>query len=112
MNRSVPTLQGIGVILLVVILVVLIYNIQLTKQLGAGASAVGTVGGEKLTGVEQPKVLIGQDEALARQTNKTETLSADRLQHKRLAKSPVEKQQFRRQHRAEKGQERAEKAGK
>jgi hypothetical protein len=57
MNRSVPTLLGILILLVVVVIVVLVYNIQLTKQLGEGGTAMGTVGGQALTGVEAPKEL-------------------------------------------------------
>ncbi len=57
MNRSVPTLLGILILLVVVVIVVLLYNIQLTKHLGEGGTAMGTIGGQALTGVEAPKEL-------------------------------------------------------
>ncbi len=112
MNKSVPTLLGVAVLLLVVVLVVLIYNIQLTKQLGVGASVVGTVGGEKLTGVEQPKVEASPSEALAKQAEKHETVSAQALQRKRMAEGKVEKVQTRQERREEKKLQQAEKPGK
>jgi hypothetical protein len=58
MNKSVPTLLGIVIILLVVVLVVLIYNFKMTQEMGKGGIPVGTVGGEKLLGVETPKEQI------------------------------------------------------
>jgi len=54
MNKSVPTLLGILVLLVVAVLVVLIYNIKLTNQLGQGLTPTGTVGGEVLTGAKAP----------------------------------------------------------
>lgn len=58
MNKSVPTLLGIVILLLVVVLVVLIYNYKMTQEMSKGGIPVGTVGGEKLTGVEAPKEVI------------------------------------------------------
>jgi len=62
-NKSVPTLLGIIIILLVVVLVVLIYDYRLTSGLATGRVA-GTVGGQLLTGVEQPGEDIGVGEVL------------------------------------------------
>lgn len=64
MNKSVPTLLGIVIILLVAVLVVLLYNYKMTQEIGKGGIPVGTVGGELLTGVEQPKEQIGAPEVL------------------------------------------------
>jgi hypothetical protein len=64
MNKSVPTLLGIVIILLVVVLVVLLYNYKMTQEIGKGGVSVGTIGGEMLTGVEQPKETIGTAEVL------------------------------------------------
>lgn len=72
MNKSVPTLLGIVIILLVVVLVVLWFNYKMTQQLGAGQTAVGTRGGELLTGVQAPKEEIGTGEVLGAQQPKTE----------------------------------------
>lgn len=63
MNKSVPTLLGIIIILLVVVLVVLIYDYKLTSGLATGRVA-GTVGGQLLTGVQQPGEDIGVGEVL------------------------------------------------
>jgi hypothetical protein len=63
-NRSVPTLLGIVIILLVVALVVLIYNLRLTTALARGETVVGTVGGRAMTGVETPEEVISPIEAL------------------------------------------------
>jgi len=57
-NKSVPTLLGIVIILLVVVLAVLIVNLQTTKGLGQGKQVVGTVGGEMLTGEQAPDEVI------------------------------------------------------
>ena len=53
MSRSVPTLLGIMIILMVVMLVMLIYDYRLTSGLASGATVVGTVGGQLLSGVDQ-----------------------------------------------------------
>jgi hypothetical protein len=58
MNKSVPTLLGIVIILLVVVLAVLIVNYKTTKGLGEGKELVGTVGGEILMGEEAPEEFI------------------------------------------------------
>jgi hypothetical protein len=58
MNKSVPTLLGIVIILLVVVLAVLIVNYKTTKGLGEGKQLVGTVGGELLLGEESPEEFI------------------------------------------------------
>jgi hypothetical protein len=58
MSKSVPTLLGIIIILLVVVLAVLIVNYQTTKGLGEGKQVVGTVGGEMLTGEKAPGEVI------------------------------------------------------
>lgn len=63
MNKSVPTLLGIIIILLVVVLVILIYDYKLTSGLATGRVA-GTVGGELMTGVDQPEEDIGVGEVL------------------------------------------------
>ena len=65
MNKSVPTLLGIVIILLVVVLAVLIVNYRLTQGLGRGERVVGTVGGDLLTGEESPKEFIDETSALA-----------------------------------------------
>ena len=113
MNKSVPTLLGVAVILLVVVLVVLLYNIQLTKQLGNGLSVVGTVGGEKLTGVEQPTTQISPNEALAARAEKHEVASGQQLAspRERHHGAVVDRQQAKRTQRQEAGQLRVEKAG-
>lgn len=65
MNRSVPTLLGIVIILLVIVLVVLVYDTRMTANLAAGNVPVGTVGGQILTGTETPTEIIGAEEAIA-----------------------------------------------
>jgi hypothetical protein len=54
MQKNVPTLLGILILLVAVVLVVLIYNIKLTQELGVGGRATGTIGGEMLTGEDAP----------------------------------------------------------
>ena len=63
-NKSVPTLLGIVIILLVIVLVVLVYDLRMTANLAAGNVPVGTVGGQMLTGVEAPTEIIGDEEAI------------------------------------------------
>lgn len=63
MSRSVPTLLGIMIILMVVMLVMLIYDYRLTSGLASGATVVGTVGGQLLTGVDQADEQIAQGQA-------------------------------------------------
>ena len=70
MNRSVPTLLGIMIILMVVMLVMLIYDYRLTSGLASGATVVGTVGGQLLTGVEQPTEQITASETTKRRVAK------------------------------------------
>lgn len=63
MSRSVPTLLGIMIILMVVMLVMLIYDYRLTSGLASGAAVVGTVGGQLLTGADQPDGQAAQTSA-------------------------------------------------
>ena len=67
MNKSVPTLLGIVIILLVVMLVVLVFNYKLTQQLGTGATVVGTQSTKTLTGVTPPMEEISPSEVLGAQ---------------------------------------------
>jgi len=92
MNKSVPTLLGILIILVVVVIVVLVYNIQLTKQLGTGASPVGTIGGQMLTGEKAPTTEISPSEALARRSGKAEPIP-QRVQQR----APVERMRMMRE---------------
>ncbi len=74
MSKSVPTLLGIVIILLVVVLVVLVFNYKLTQQLGAGATVVGTQGGEMLTGAKAPKEEIGTSTVLGARQPQSEAV--------------------------------------
>ena len=65
MNRSVPTLLGIVVILLVMVLVVVVFNYRLYSGLARGERVVGTSSHEMLTGEEPIREEIGLTEALA-----------------------------------------------
>ena len=67
MNRHVPTLLGIVIILLVVLLVLGIYNYKLSERMSQGGEVVGTVGGQALTGQEQPAPQITPSEVLGGQ---------------------------------------------
>jgi hypothetical protein len=58
MSKSVPTLLGLAIILLVAILVVLVMNYQVTKGIGEGKMVVGTKGGEVLVGQDAPDEYI------------------------------------------------------
>ncbi|MBE9565990.1 MAG: hypothetical protein IMF16_04495 [Proteobacteria bacterium] len=72
MNKSVPTLLGIVIILLVIVLVVLVYDLRMTANLAAGNVPVGTVGGQILTGTEAPTEIIGAEEAIGAHVSASE----------------------------------------
>ena len=86
MNRSVPTLLGIMIILMVVMLVVLIYDYRVTSGLAAGGTVVGTVGGQLLTGVDQPTVQVNPSASVGRAGKKAAHFdpAAMRKSHGRL----------------------------
>jgi hypothetical protein len=65
-NKSVPTMLGIVIILLVVVLVVLFINYRTTQAIGRGERIVSTVGGELLTGEEAPREFIDETSATSR----------------------------------------------
>ncbi len=83
MNRSVPTLLGIVIILLVIVLVVLVYDTRMTANLAAGNVPVGTVGGQILTGVETPTEVIGPEEAIGAHVSASEldTIRPEEMRH-------------------------------
>jgi len=81
-NRSVPTLLGIMIILMVAMLVMLIYDYRLTSGLASGATIVGTVGGELLTGVDQPTETISATEVAGRQRPHTQDVNPVEMQRK------------------------------
>jgi hypothetical protein len=58
-NRSVPTLLGIMIVLMVAVLVVLIYDLKVTAGLASGKIVVGTVGGRLISGVDGPVARTG-----------------------------------------------------
>jgi len=58
MSRSVPTLLGIIILLLVAVLVIGIYNYLAYKGLSEGKEVVGTRIHEALTGQEPPKEIL------------------------------------------------------
>ena len=80
MSRSVPTLLGIMIILMVVMLVLLIYDYRLTSGLASGAAVVGTVGGQLLTGVDQPDEQIAQSRTIVRTRAGARPVSAAKAQ--------------------------------
>jgi hypothetical protein len=65
MDRSVPTLLGITIILMVAVLVVLIYDFRVTYYLATGHAMVGTVGGRMLSPGETPSDQAGGREQRA-----------------------------------------------
>jgi len=81
-NRSVPTLLGIMILLMVAVLVVLIYDYRLTSGLAAGQTVVGTVGGEMLTRVQQPTEQISPSEVFARQAEEPKRINPMEMQRK------------------------------
>jgi len=82
-NKSVPTLLGIVIILLVIVLVVLVYDLRMTANLAAGNVPVGTVGGQLLTGTETPTEVIGPEEAIGAHVaaSDRDTIRPDDLRH-------------------------------
>jgi hypothetical protein len=86
MNKSVPTLLGIVIILLVVVLAVLIVNYKVTKGLGEGQQVVGTVGGEVLTGQETPDEVIDASTVLgSREPEPAEKVTLTPEQQRRMS---------------------------
>ena len=81
MNKSVPTLLGIAIILLVVVLVVLVFNYKLTQELGKGGQVMGTTTTEALTGVELPEETIGAEEALGRREPASQAQPSPAITH-------------------------------
>lgn len=67
MSKHVPTLLGIVIILLVVLLVLGIYNWKLSERISQGGAMVGTRSGQALTGQQQAEPQISPSEALAGQ---------------------------------------------
>lgn len=82
MNRSVPTLLGIMIILMVAVLVILVYDYRLTSGLAAGHVVVGTVGGQILTQVEQPTEQISPSEVFEKRVSKANRLNAREMQRR------------------------------
>lgn len=89
MNKSVPTLLGIAIILLVVVIVVLVYNIKLTQDLVKGGSVVGTVGGRTLTGEQTPTEEISPYEAMGRQASEAKPVATPRQAQREGGRVPA-----------------------
>jgi hypothetical protein len=100
MNKSVPTLLGIVIILLVIVLAVLIVNYQTTKGLSEGKQVVGTVGGQILTGEEAPEEFID-----------TSTVTGSREPEPVEAKTVTPEQQQRMREQRREGEQRREQRG-
>ena len=78
MNKSVPTLLGIVIILLVAVLAVGIINYRVTQGLGAGKELVGTKGTPLLTGEPLPEEVIDETSALGREAERPEPTTIPR----------------------------------
>ncbi len=89
MNRTVPTLLGVIIILMVGTLVLLIYDYKLTSGLASGNSVVGTVGGEMLTGVDQPTTQISASETRSRSGRKATRIDPSEMR-RRNGRLPAE----------------------
>jgi hypothetical protein len=88
MNKSVPTLLGIIIILLVVVLAVLVVNYKVTKGLGEGQTVTGTVGGQVITGTEAPKENIEGSTVLgSRQPEPVEPTQVSPEQQQRMTEN-------------------------
>lgn len=97
MNKTVPTLLGVAVILLVVILVLSIYHMTMLARLAEGERVVGTTA-QKMLGGEMASEDISPSEVLAaRMSDKKEVTSAAELQAKAGKTEKVQTQQSERQ---------------
>ena len=81
MNKSVPTLLGVAVILLVVILVLSVYHMTMLARLAQGERVVGTTA-QKMLGGEVPSEEMNASEALAARMSEKEMISAADVQAK------------------------------
>jgi hypothetical protein len=115
-NKTVPTLVGIVVILLVALLVVNIYNLRLYSKLATGETVTGTVGQKLITGVEPPTEEIGSSEALGARISKPKVISPAETQRKAGRSEEIVEQREKRQEkgttRPGPGRPRAETTGK
>ena len=66
MNKGIPTLLGVSVILLVVILVLSIYNLSMLGHLAQGDRVVGTTVQKVLSGGQLPEAEASVTEAAGR----------------------------------------------
>ncbi len=102
MNKSVPTLLGIIIILLVAVLAVLIVNYRVTKGLGEGKQVMGTVGGEILTGEEAPEEVIDASTVLgSREPQAEEKVTLSPEQQRRMSDRRAAARERMEEHRGE-----------
>jgi hypothetical protein len=104
-NKTVPTLLGVAVILLVVILVLSIYHMTMLARLAEGERVVGTTA-QKMLGGDTASEDISPSEALAaRMSDKKEVTSAAELQAKAGKAEEVQTRQSEREGRRDARQE-------
>ena len=73
MNKSIPTLLGIAIILLVVIAVFTVFQYRFYSQMASGAVVVGTSAHQMLTGAEPQGDQVSPSDALAARMEKKTT---------------------------------------
>jgi len=109
-NKNVPTLLGIAIILLVVLVILGIYQIAMYNRMATGQTVVGTTGGKILTGVEPPTEEISPSEVLSKQLEKPPaTVSPAQVQAREGRQANIREGQERRASRS--AQRRSEGAG-
>ncbi len=97
MNKSIPTLLGLAIILLVVILVLSIYTMTIMSKMAQGEKVVGTVATKALAGGQAPAAEPSASEALAEQMTKKKVVSPIEVQQKQKKISQTTERQTRRE---------------
>ena len=91
-----PTLLGVAVILLVVILVLSIYHMTMLARLAEGEKVVGTTA-QKLLGGEVPSEEADASEALGARITEREAVSSSDMQTKAGKAEKIQTQQTKRE---------------
>ncbi len=97
MNKSVPTLLGLAIILLVVILVLSIYTMTIMSRMAQGEKVVGTVATKALAGGETPAAEPSASEVLSERMTERETVSPTEVQKKEDKSGQAVERQTRRE---------------
>lgn len=97
MNRSIPTLLGLAIILLVVILVLSIYTMTIMSRMAQGEKVVGTVATKALAGGETPVAEPSASEVLSERMTEREVVSPTEVQKQQERSGQVVERQTRRE---------------